>query len=48
LEKIHLKLARCTGVKYKIPEDPLRCVVLGTGMALEQGDAVKDILTSVQ
>jgi len=48
LDKIHIKLARSTGVKYKIPEDPLRCVVIGTGMALERGDKVKELLASIQ
>ncbi len=47
LDKIAVKLSRATGVKYKIPEDPLRCVVVGTGFALEEGDKVKDLLASV-
>lgn len=47
LDKIAIKLTRATGVKYKIPEDPLRCVVMGTGTALEKGAEVKDLLASV-
>ena len=47
LDKIAVKLSRATGVKYKIPEDPLRCVAIGTGYALEKGDEVKDLLASV-
>lgn len=47
LDKIAIKLSRVTGVKYKIPEDTLRCVVIGTGMALERGDDVKDLLASI-
>ncbi len=48
LDKIHVKLARITGVKYKIPEDPQRCVIKGTGTALEQLATFKELLTSVQ
>ena len=48
LDKVHVKLSRITGVKYKIPEDPQRCVVMGTGMALEQLNKYKDLLASVQ
>lgn len=48
LDKIHVKLSRGTGVKFKVPEDPLRCVAIGTGMALERGDEVKELLASVQ
>ena len=33
-----------TGVKFKIAEDPLRCVVRGTGMALERLDEIADLL----
>jgi actin-like ATPase involved in cell morphogenesis len=31
-------------VKFKIAEDPLRCVARGTGMALEQLDTMADFL----
>ena len=48
LEKINTKLSRETGVKYNTPEDPLRCVAIGTGRALEQLDDIKDLLTDVQ
>ena len=48
LDKISTKLSRETGVKYNTPEDPLRCVAIGTGRALEQLDDIKDLLTDVQ
>ena len=48
LEKISSKLSRDTGVKYITPEDPLRCVAIGTGRALEQLDDIKDLLAHVQ
>jgi rod shape-determining protein MreB len=48
LPRIDVKLARRTGVKFKIPEDPLRCVAVGTGLALEQLDELKDLLAQVQ
>ena len=47
LEKISAKLSRETGVKYNTPEDPLRCVAIGTGRALEQLDDIKDLLADV-
>lgn len=47
LDKIDTKLSRETGVKYIIPEDPLRCVAIGTGLALEQLDDIKDLLENV-
>jgi len=47
LEKISTKLSRETGVKYNTPEDPLRCVAIGTGRALEQLDDIKDLLADV-
>jgi actin-like ATPase involved in cell morphogenesis len=31
-------------VKFKIAEDPLRCVVRGTGKALEQLETMSDFL----
>jgi rod shape-determining protein MreB len=47
LDKISTKLSRETGVKYITPEDPLRCVAIGTGLALEQLDDIKDLLANV-
>ncbi len=47
LDKIDVKLGRRTGVKYRVPEDPLRCVALGTGLALERFDEVQDLLARV-
>jgi rod shape-determining protein MreB len=47
LDKINTKLSRETGVKYITPEDPLRCVAIGTGLALEQLDDIKDLLANV-
>ncbi len=48
LDKINTKLTRETGVKYVTPEDPLRCVAIGTGRALEQLDDFKELLAHVQ
>jgi actin-like ATPase involved in cell morphogenesis len=31
-------------VKFRIADDPLRCVVRGTGKVLEQVDAMADLL----
>lgn len=48
LDKIGTKLSRDTGVKYITPEDPLRCVAIGTGRALEQLGELKDLMAHVQ
>ena len=48
LDKIGTKLSRDTGVKYITPEDPLRCVAMGTGRALEQLGELKDLMAHVQ
>lgn len=48
LDKISTRLSRETGVKYNTPEDPLRCVAIGTGLALERLDDIKDLLAHVQ
>ncbi len=48
LDKISTKLSRETGVKYITPDDPLRCVAIGTGRALEQLEDIKDLLAHVQ
>jgi rod shape-determining protein MreB len=44
LERLDVRLANETGVKFKIAEDPLRCVVRGTGTALEQLETMADLL----
>ena len=44
LERLDARLTQETGVKYRIAEDPLRCVVRGTGKALEQIDDMADLL----
>ncbi len=48
LDKIDTKLSRDTGVTYKVADDPLRCVAVGTGQALEQVDEIKELLEHVQ
>ena len=35
LKNLDVKLGETTGVKFKIPDDPLRCVAIGTGRVLE-------------
>lgn len=47
LDKIGAKLTRDTGVTYNIADDPLRCVAVGTGHALERVDEIKDLLEDV-
>ena len=47
LDRIDVKLSRRTGVPFKIPEDPLRCVVVGTGLALERIDEVQELLVQI-
>ena len=44
LEKLDVRLTQETGVKFRIAEDPLRCVVRGTGKALEQLDTMAGFL----
>ena len=44
LSGLDVRLAQETGVKFKIAEDPLRCVARGTGMALEQLESITDLL----
>ncbi len=48
LDKIDTKLSRDTGVKYIVAEDPLQCVAIGTGQALENAEDLKDLLAHVQ
>ncbi len=47
LGKIDVALAEQTGVHFNIPDDPLRCVVLGAGLALENIDQVGNLLIDV-
>ncbi|MGZ5863097.1 MAG: rod shape-determining protein, partial [Methyloceanibacter sp.] len=44
LDKLDVRLSNETGVKFKVAEDPLRCVARGSGMALEQLDTMADLL----
>jgi rod shape-determining protein MreB len=44
LDRLDARFSQETGVKFKIAEDPLRCVARGTGMALEQLDTMADFL----
>lgn len=48
LDKIGTKLSRDTGVKYITPENPLQCVAIGTGRALEHLGEYKDLMAHVQ
>ena len=40
-------LRQSTGLPVSIADDPLSCVVLGTGRALEEMKRLKDVLTSM-
>jgi rod shape-determining protein MreB len=44
LDKLDVRLSNETGVKFRVAEDPLRCVVRGSGMALERLDSMADLL----
>jgi rod shape-determining protein MreB len=44
LDRLDARFSQETGVKFKIAEDPLRCVARGTGKALEQLDTMADFL----
>ncbi len=44
LDRIDVRLFEETGVRFKIADDPLRCVVRGTGIALENLDTMGDFL----
>ena len=48
LDKIGEVLGEKTGVRYHIPADPLRCVVIGAGLALENIDQVSNLLVDIQ
>ena len=47
LESIDIALEEKTGVAFNIPADPLRCVVIGAGLALENLDQVENLLVNV-
>ena len=40
-------LRHATGLPVSIADDPLSCVVLGTGRALEEMKRLRDVLTSM-
>ena len=44
LDRLDARLSNETGIKFKIAEDPLRCVVRGSGIALEKLDTLGDLL----
>jgi rod shape-determining protein MreB len=44
LDRLDMRLSNETGIKFKIAEDPLRCVVRGSGIALEQLETLGDFL----
>jgi rod shape-determining protein MreB len=48
LRRIDEVLTDKTGVKFHVPKDPLRCVVLGAGMALENVDNIDNLLLEIQ
>lgn len=47
LDKLDIRLSNDTGIRFRVAEDPLRCVIKGTGMALENLDKMKDLLVEV-
>jgi len=47
LSKIDEVLFEKTGVRFNIPQDPLRCVVIGAGLALENIDQVGNLLVEI-
>ena len=44
LDRLDARLSNETGIKFKIAEDPLRCVVRGSGIALERLDTLGELL----
>ena len=48
LDNIDEVLAKKTGVEFHIPTDPLRCVVIGAGLALENIEQVPNLLIDIQ
>ncbi|HEB79879.1 MAG TPA: rod shape-determining protein [Rhodospirillales bacterium] len=47
LSNIDFALRHATGLPVSLADDPLSCVVLGTGRALEEMKSLKDILTTM-
>ena len=47
LSNVDFVLRHATGLPVSIADDPLSCVVLGTGRALEEMKRLKDVLTSM-
>ena len=47
LGNMDLVLRRATGLPVSLAEDPLSCVVMGTGRALEEMKRLKDVLSSM-
>jgi rod shape-determining protein MreB len=47
IENLDFVIRHATGLPVTIADNPLLCVVLGTGTALEQYDRMKDVLISV-
>ena len=47
LGNIDFVLRHATGLPVSIADDPLSCVVLGTGRALEEMKRLKDVLTTM-
>jgi rod shape-determining protein MreB len=44
LDKLDARLSNDSGVRFRVAEDPLRCVVRGSGIALEKLDELGDLL----
>ena len=47
LSNLDFVLRHATGLPVSLADDPLSCVVLGTGRALEEMKRLKDVLTSM-
>jgi len=47
LDNVDFVLRHATGLPVSIADDPLSCVVLGTGRALEEMKRLKDVLTTM-
>lgn len=45
LQHLDTAIRKETGLPVTVAEDPLRCVAIGTGMALEQLNALRDVLS---
>ena len=47
LSNMDFVLRHATGLPVSLADDPLSCVVLGTGRALEEMKKLKNVLTSM-